>query len=96
MAEAPSLRSTANVLQIGERLVEAPSRELTRVAFASELQAQLGLAESGARRGKTRDGGAARREREAALTPRLSEADRAAHREFVASLGEKALWRDYL
>ena len=59
-------------------------------------QAQLGLAESGARLGATRDGGAVRREREVALTPRLSEADRAAHREFVASLGEKALWRDYL
>ena len=59
-------------------------------------QAQLGLAESGARRGTTRDGGAARREREVPLTPRLSEAERAAHREFVASLGEKALWRDYL
>ena len=36
------------------------------------------------------------RERSVPLTPRLSEADRAAHRDFVASLGEKALWRDYL
>lgn len=46
MAEAPPLSPNANVLQIGERLVEAPSRELTRVAFASELQAQLGLTEA--------------------------------------------------
>jgi len=46
MAEAPSLRSPANVLQIGERLVEAPSPELTRVAFATELQARLGLKEA--------------------------------------------------
>ena len=59
-------------------------------------QAQLGLAESGARRGTTRDGVAVRREREVALTPRLSDADRAAHREFVATLGENALWRNYL
>jgi len=30
------------------------------------------------------------------LAPRVSDADRAAHRAFVATLGEKALWRDYL
>lgn len=29
------------------------------------------------------------------LPPRLSEADRAAHREFVATLGEDAVWRTY-
>jgi argininosuccinate lyase len=40
------LRPAADVLQIGERLVEAPSRVLTRVAFANELQAQLGLTEA--------------------------------------------------
>jgi DNA polymerase III subunit epsilon len=59
-------------------------------------QAQLGLAESGARRGSGRDGGAARREREVALAPRITDAERAAHREFVTTLGEKPLWRDYL
>jgi DNA polymerase-3 subunit epsilon len=30
------------------------------------------------------------------LAPRLTEAERAAHRAFVATLGEAALWRDYL
>jgi DNA polymerase-3 subunit epsilon len=30
------------------------------------------------------------------LAPRVSDADRAAHRDFVATLGDKALWRDYL
>ncbi len=59
-------------------------------------QAQLGLAESNARRGNERDGAAVRRERDVALTPRITDADRAAHRDFVATLGEKALWRDYL
>jgi DNA polymerase-3 subunit epsilon len=59
-------------------------------------QAQLGLAESGARRGDGRDGAAVERRREVALTPRITDADRAAHRDFVATLGEKALWRDYL
>jgi DNA polymerase-3 subunit epsilon len=29
------------------------------------------------------------------LAPRLSEAERAAHRAFVATLGEKAIWTDY-
>ena len=59
-------------------------------------QAQLGLAESGARRGNGGDGIVVRRERAVPLAPRVSDADRAAHRDFVATLGEKALWRDYL
>src|SRR5450759_4338254 len=59
-------------------------------------QAQLGLAESGVRRGNTRDGIAVRRERDVALAVRVSAADRAAHRKFVATLGANAVWRDYL
>jgi DNA polymerase-3 subunit epsilon len=59
-------------------------------------QAQLGLAESGPRRGDGRDGAAIERRREVALVPRVTDADRAAHRDFVATLGEKALWQDYL
>src|SRR5665647_2029282 len=59
-------------------------------------QAQLGLAESVERASRGRDGIAVRRERTAALTPRLSEAERTAHRAFVASLGETAIWRNYL
>ena len=59
-------------------------------------QAQLGLAESVAGRAKGSDGIVARRERNVPLTPRLSEAERTAHREFVASLGETAVWRNYL
>jgi len=59
-------------------------------------QAQLGLAESGVRRGNTRDGIAVRCERDVALAVRVSAADREAHRKFVATLGANALWRDYL
>jgi len=59
-------------------------------------QAQLGLAEHSERRSHGGNGAAVRREREVPLAPRVSEADRAAHREFLASLGENALWRDYL
>jgi DNA polymerase-3 subunit epsilon len=36
------------------------------------------------------------RERPAPLPPRLSEDERAAHRRFVATLGENAIWRDYV
>jgi len=30
------------------------------------------------------------------LTPRVTDADRTAHREFVATLGDNALWQNYL
>jgi DNA polymerase III subunit epsilon len=58
-------------------------------------QAQLGLAETVVGRAKGSDGVVIRRERNAALKPRLSEADRDEHRKFVASLGENAVWRNY-
>jgi DNA polymerase III subunit epsilon len=36
------------------------------------------------------------RERPVPLVPRLTEAERAAHRSFIATLGESAIWRDYV
>src|ERR1700744_13459 len=36
------------------------------------------------------------RERTVPLTPRISDEQRAAHRAFVATLGENAIWREYL
>jgi DNA polymerase-3 subunit epsilon len=36
------------------------------------------------------------RTRPAPLAPRLTDAERAAHQAFVATLGEKAVWKDYL
>ena len=36
------------------------------------------------------------RERPAPLAARLTDEDRAAHRRFVATLGEAAIWRDYV
>ena len=59
-------------------------------------QAQLGLAESTAERSQSSDGTVLLRARPQALTPRLTEADRAAHRAFVETLGEQAVWRNYL
>src|ERR1700688_3865299 len=37
-----------------------------------------------------------RRQRAVPLAPRVSEADRAAHRVFVATLGDKPIWNDFL
>ena len=58
-------------------------------------QAQLGLAQAVV---PVAVGGEAivLRERPAPLAPRLSDEARAAHRAFVASLGENAIWRDYV
>lgn len=40
----PDPAGAAAVLEVGERLCEAPSRSLTSIAFTRELKAQLGLA----------------------------------------------------
>ena len=58
-------------------------------------QAQLGLAEKVERQVLSRDGAIIVRQRPAPLALRITEADRDAHRDFVATLGEKALWRNY-
>jgi DNA polymerase-3 subunit epsilon len=57
-------------------------------------QAQLGLA--AARTAAQIAGGMQVLIRAVPLVPRVSEAERAAHRVFVATLGEKAIWQDYL
>src|SRR5471032_2784648 len=59
-------------------------------------QAQLGLAETVASQKKNSDGVVILRQRTVPLTPRINDADRAAHRKFIASLGENAVWRNYL
>jgi DNA polymerase-3 subunit epsilon len=59
-------------------------------------QSQLTLA---AESRDTRAGGPGemlRRQRAVPLAPRVSEADRAAHRDFVATLGDKPIWNDFL
>jgi DNA polymerase-3 subunit epsilon len=59
-------------------------------------QATLSLAETVAKRAVGIDGIAVRRERPAPLAPRISDADREAHRAFVATLGAEAIWQKYL
>jgi DNA polymerase-3 subunit epsilon len=66
------------------------------VELIGARQAQLILVETGDHHGRTPDQAAAMRVRPAPLAPRLTDDDRAAHREFIATLGEKAIWRNYL
>ena len=58
-------------------------------------QAQLGLAEHVSGQGNMVDGVAVVRQRSTVLTTRVSNEDRAAHRAFVATLGDHALWLKY-
>jgi DNA polymerase-3 subunit epsilon len=37
-----------------------------------------------------------RRQRDIPLMPRVTDADRAAHREFVVTLGDRPIWNDFL
>src|SRR5882757_5825427 len=59
-------------------------------------QAQLGLAETVVAQKKNSDGVVILRQRTAALEPRIGDADRQAHRAFVATLGAEAVWKNYL
>jgi DNA polymerase III subunit epsilon len=65
------------------------------VELIGARQASLGLAERVERSRAGRNGATAQRERPAPLAPRIGEAERAAHRDFVASLGEDAIWLKY-
>lgn len=59
-------------------------------------QASLGLAESIVPSVFAVAGAATVRTRPAPLKPRLTEAELAAHREFIGTLGDEAVWRKYL
>jgi len=65
------------------------------VELIGARQAQLGLSESGERPASGAGGVIVMRARPEQLAPRLSEAELAAHRDFVAGLGENALWLHY-
>jgi DNA polymerase-3 subunit epsilon len=66
------------------------------VELIGARQAQLGLTESIASRLGEHDDGIVVRMRPVPLPSRLTEADLAAHRDFVTGLGENALWRHYI
>jgi len=58
-------------------------------------QASLGLADSNVARPVGADGAITVRQRPAPLKPRISDAEREAHRAFVATLGDSPIWRNY-
>jgi DNA polymerase III subunit epsilon len=64
------------------------------VELTGKRQARLGLIETAV--AVTQQVVVTLRVRPAPLAPRLSEAEREAHRAFVATLGEKPIWNEYL
>lgn len=59
-------------------------------------QSQLGLASESRSNTSGLPGDTPRRQRGTPLAPRLADHDRAAHRAFVATLGDKAIWNEFL
>ena len=59
-------------------------------------QALLGLSEAALNVVESRGQSATPRDRPLPLAPRITAAERALHRDFVAGLGSNALWQDYL
>ena len=59
-------------------------------------QSQLILASETRESRNERMGDTPRRQRETPLLPRITEADREAHRAFVATLGDKPIWNEFL
>jgi DNA polymerase-3 subunit epsilon len=65
------------------------------VELIGARQAQLILVDTGARASRGDDRTGVIRQRLVPLAPRLTEAERQAHRSFVATLGAGAIWRQY-
>jgi DNA polymerase-3 subunit epsilon len=59
-------------------------------------QSQLILASETRESRNERTGDTPRRQRETPLMPRVTDADREAHRAFVATLGDKPIWNEFL
>ncbi|MBJ7406171.1 MAG: DNA polymerase III subunit epsilon [Bradyrhizobium sp.] len=66
------------------------------VDLVGARQSQLLLASEAEEIRVSSTGDAPRRQRLVPLAPRISEAEREAHRAFIATLGDKAIWNEYL
>ncbi|MDF0496100.1 DNA polymerase III subunit epsilon [Bradyrhizobium yuanmingense] len=66
------------------------------VDLVGARQSQLLLASEAEEIRVSSTGDAPRRQRPVPLAPRISEAEREAHRAFIATLGDKAIWNEYL
>src|SRR5258706_7927528 len=88
--------------------INNPRRTKHGALLDAELLAEVYIDLIGARQSQlvlateVRDAGAGgygempRRQRPIPLAPRVTEADRAAHQAFVATLGDKPIWNDFL
>jgi DNA polymerase-3 subunit epsilon len=85
-----SLRTKHGALLDAELLAEV------YIELIGARQAMLGLADAIDGLAPRADGAIATRARSIALSPRITDAERAAHRDFVAGLGDEAVWKDYL
>jgi len=65
------------------------------VELIGARQALLGLSDIANGQGDSRGTAPSRRERARPLTARISDDERAAHQEFIATLGASAIWRKY-
>ena len=77
-------------------LVDAELLAEVYLELIEARQAQLGLAATAAGPARGTGTQVALRTRPIPLLPRISEAERAEHQAFIATLGEKAIWNDYL
>ncbi|MCL2715250.1 MAG: DNA polymerase III subunit epsilon [Alphaproteobacteria bacterium] len=77
-------------------LIDAELLAEVYIDLIDARQSQLGLVGEEREQGVGASGDAPRRQRIAALASRVSDEERAAHRAFVATLGDKAIWREYL
>src|SRR6185369_7381677 len=66
------------------------------VDLVGARQSQLLLASDSEEIRVNAAGDAPRRQRSVPLAPRVSDAEREAHRAFIATMGEKAIWNEYL
>ncbi|MGX0967025.1 DNA polymerase-3 subunit epsilon [Bradyrhizobium japonicum] len=66
------------------------------VDLVGARQSQLLLASEGEDIRVNAAGDAPRRQRTVPLAPRISDAEREAHRAFIATLGDKAIWNEFL
>jgi DNA polymerase III subunit epsilon len=76
-------------------LLDAELLAAVYIDLIGARQSQLILAEAHTARAATL-ADAPRRQRPEPLAPRRTEADRISHRAFVATLGDKAIWNDFL
>src|SRR5258708_2157686 len=73
-----------------------PERAMPAEAYVALIGARQPKLTLASETGAGRPGEMPRRQRETPLVPRITDADREAHRAFIATLGAKPIWNDFL